>query len=285
MGISFRNKGKLGKPKRPRQTPRPELPTAGNRGGKRPQPRAEERPRAGGGGDERGAVGLRGSAPRTGCAAAGRAAGATGLLTAQRDGGVRVPGGGDPAARRRKPRLSPGPRPLLQSPPARSYRKRPQRARVSRVWRQRRQRQLPATRRTEGEVSAAGSDAMMRRKPLVHSLAGGRERPLAAWRRGGLGGECVGVGGVEELWERPMEGETKGGYGDTVWGGSLRRGLPTGGHCGAVLAYGDHRAGQCRSGGCDPAWGTRRGSIRLWGSRRGAASAYGVSPCGAGITR
>lgn len=87
MGISFRNKGKLGKPKRPRQTPRPELPTAGNRGGKRPQPRAEERPRAGGGGGERGAVGLRGSAPRTGRAAAGRAAGATGLLTAQRDGG------------------------------------------------------------------------------------------------------------------------------------------------------------------------------------------------------
>lgn len=126
---------------------------------------------------------------------------------------------------------------------------------------------------------------MMRRKPLVHSLAGGRERPLAAWRRGGLGGERVGVGGVEELWERPMEGETKGGHGDTVCGGSLRRGLPTGGHCGAVLAYGDHRAGQCRSGGCDPAWGTRRGSIRLWGSRRGAASAYGVSPCGAGITR
>lgn len=286
MGISFRNKGKLGKPKRPRQTPRPELPTAGNRGGKRPQPRAEERPRAGGGGGRAGRCGAprfgstdRPRCRRPGCRGHGPAHGSAGR------GGVRVPGGGDPAARRRKPRLSPGPRPLLQSPPARSYRKRPQRARVSRVWRQRRQRQLPATRRTEGEVSAAGSDAMMRRKPLVHSLAGGRERPLAAWRRGGLGGERVGVGGVEELWERPMEGETKGGHGDTVCGGSLRRGLPTGGHCGAVLAYGDHRAGQCRSGGCDPAWGTRRGSIRLWGSRRGAASAYGVSPCGAGITR
>lgn len=74
-------------------------------------------------------MGLRGSAPRTGRAAAGRAAGATGLLTAQRDGGG--PGTGRRGSRRppeeaeAQPRAqaasSVAPRPLLpEAAPARA---------------------------------------------------------------------------------------------------------------------------------------------------------------------
>lgn len=59
----------------------------GTEGGNGRSPEQRNGPGPGEGGGERGAVGLRGSAPRTGRAAAGRAAGATGLLTAQRDGG------------------------------------------------------------------------------------------------------------------------------------------------------------------------------------------------------
>lgn len=211
-GSPLEAKETLRKTERPLQTPHP---TAGNDEGKRPEPRAEERPR----GERGSAVRLHGETARLQAVVTGT----TGPLRAHRDGGgARIPGGADPAARRKEPRRSPEPRPLLHSSSTRSYRKQPQHARVCRVWRQRLQRQLPATRRTEEEVGASGSDAMMWRKPLARSLVGGRERPLAAWRRrGGRGGECTEwEGGMEELWERWREtayGGSGGGHGG-LWG-------------------------------------------------------------------
>lgn len=129
MGISFRNKGKLGKPKRPRQTPRPELPTAGNRGGKRPQPRAEERPRAGGGGGRAGRCGAprfgstdRPRCRRPGCRGHGPAygsAGRGGPGTGRR--GSRRPPEEAEAQPRAQAASSVAPRPLLpEAAPARA---------------------------------------------------------------------------------------------------------------------------------------------------------------------